>query len=89
MGKCVFLPQIHIKTPISSKVNGLECVYVWGQGKRLLVELPAGVVSWVTALDVPCFLLHEVFLTTLDVESVCGLMLQAATIEVIDGGVVM
>ena len=55
MGKCVFLPQKHIKTTISSKVHGLGCVYVWGQGKRLLVELPAGVgVCWVTALDVPC-----------------------------------
>lgn len=34
-------------------------------------------------------LLHEVFLATLDVESTCGLLVQAATIEVVDGGIVM
>ena len=32
-------------------------------------------------------LLDEVLLAALDVESMCGLMLNAATIEVVDGGI--
>jgi len=33
------------------------------------------------------FLLHEVLLAALYVESMCGLLIQAATLEVVDGGI--